>query len=192
MSTANKKAALLLAAKTLFGEYGYVETTFKKISDHAGVALGLLTHHYGNKEKLFFAAGMDVLERLLATLRAATARGKNGFEASVFFCQAYLDFSTDPDAHWNVLVRCSPYSDVKSDEDREQLTAQFNQVHEELARQLRRGIADGSIRALDIKETTQIIISTMSGVNRTNMLTPYASKGLYPETLRFISRAIQS
>ena len=49
-----KKEALLQAAKELFGEYGFAETTFKKISDRAGVALGLLTHHYGNKEKLFF------------------------------------------------------------------------------------------------------------------------------------------
>lgn len=53
----SKKEALLQAAKELFGECGYVETTFKKISDRAGVALGLLTHHYGNKEKLFLASG---------------------------------------------------------------------------------------------------------------------------------------
>ena len=53
-----RKAALLQAAKELFGEYGYAETTFKKISERAGVALGLLTHHYGNKEKLFLACGL--------------------------------------------------------------------------------------------------------------------------------------
>ena len=61
----SKKEALLQAAKELFGECGYVETTFKKISDRAGVALGLLTHHYGNKEKLFLASGLDVLEHFL-------------------------------------------------------------------------------------------------------------------------------
>ena len=38
-----KKEALLKAAKELFGECGYTETTFKKISERAGVALGLLT-----------------------------------------------------------------------------------------------------------------------------------------------------
>ena len=69
MKTITKKEALLQAAKELFGEYGFAETTFKKISDRAGVALGLLTHHYGNKEKLFFAAGMDVLEHFLRVLR---------------------------------------------------------------------------------------------------------------------------
>ena len=66
-----KKEALLKAAKELFGECGYTETTFKKISERAGVALGLLTHHYGNKEKLFLAAGMDVLERFHEVLQRA-------------------------------------------------------------------------------------------------------------------------
>lgn len=52
-----KKELLLKAAKELFSEHGYSETTFKKISERAGVALGLLTHHFGNKEKLFLTAG---------------------------------------------------------------------------------------------------------------------------------------
>ncbi len=84
----SKKDALLHAAKELFGEYGYVETTFKKISEKAGVALGLLTHHYGNKEKLFLAAGLYVLERFLVVLRAATANGENGYDAVLKFCTA--------------------------------------------------------------------------------------------------------
>ena len=85
MTQKNKKEALLQAAKELFGEYGYVETTFKKISERAGVALGLLTHHYGNKEKLFLASGLDVLEHFLVKLREATAQGHNGFDAALRF-----------------------------------------------------------------------------------------------------------
>ena len=59
-----KKEALLKAAKELFGECGYTETTFKKISERAGVALGLLTHHYGNKEK--FCSGRATKARMAA------------------------------------------------------------------------------------------------------------------------------
>ena len=88
-----KKEALLKAAKELFGECGYTETTFKKISERAGVALGLLTHHYGNKEKLFLAAGMDVLERFHEVLQRACDEGKNGRESVLNFCKAYLDLS---------------------------------------------------------------------------------------------------
>ena len=128
MHTKNKKEALLQAAKELFGECGYVETTFKKISDRAGVALGLLTHHYGNKEKLFLASGLDVLEHFLARLKEATANANNGFDAVMRFCKAYLDFSIDPSSNWLVLVRCSPYSDMKTKTDRELMEAKFAEV----------------------------------------------------------------
>ncbi len=188
----SKKDALLTAAKELFGEYGYVETTFKKISEKAGVALGLLTHHYGNKEKLFLAAGLDVLENFLIVLRAATAKEGTGYERVLNFCQAYLDFSIDKNSHWLVLVRCSPYSDMKTTTDREIMTSSFQQVSQELESCLAQGMQDGSIDAnITIKDTAQVIISLMVGVNRTRVLTPYAGDSLYSEALHFVSKALK-
>ncbi|MBO6170843.1 MAG: TetR/AcrR family transcriptional regulator [Desulfovibrio sp.] len=187
----NKKEALLQAAKELFGEYGYVETTFKKISDRAGVALGLLTHHYGNKEKLFLASGLDVLEHFLAKLRAATADADSGYDGVMRFCRAYLDFSVDRDSNWLVLVRCSPYSDMKTKTDRDQMDSMFAQVHQELERLIARGTEDGSIVSLNSKVTAQVIISLMVGANRTRVLTPYAEPTLYDDVLEFVSRSIK-
>ena len=188
----SKKAALLKAAKELFGEYGYAETTFKKISDRAGVALGLLTHHYGNKEKLFLASGLDVLEQFLAHLKAAVAGAPTGYDAVMRFCRAYLDFSIDPGSNWLVLVRCSPYSDMKTKTDRDLMDSSFARIHELLAGLIVRGVADGSLVALDADGTAQVVISLLVGANRTRVLTPYASRGLYEETLDFVSRSIRS
>ncbi len=188
----SKKNALLAAAKELFGEYGYVETTFKKISEKAGVALGLLTHHYGNKEKLFLAAGLDVLEHFLRVLREATAKGSTGYESVLFFCKAYLDFSIDKNSNWLVLVRCSPYSDMKTSTDRELMNSSFQQVSQELEACLNAGVLDKSIRAdINIKDTAQVIIALMVGVNRAHLLTPYADDNLYSEALEFVSRALK-
>ncbi len=189
----SKKDALLTAAKELFGEYGYVETTFKKISEKAGVALGLLTHHYGNKEKLFLAAGLDVLDNFLVALRDATAKGETGFASVMNFCEAYLEFSINENSHWLVLVRCSPYSDMKTKIDRETMTNTFQQVPQELEIHLQRGIEDGSIRAdLNVLDTAQVILSLMVGVNRTRVLTPYAGEFLYSEAIDFVARSIKS
>ena len=188
----SKKAALLQAAKELFGEYGYAETTFKKISDRAGVALGLLTHHYGNKEKLFLASGLDVLEQFLAHLKAAVAGAPTGYDAVMRFCSAYLDFSIDPHSNWLVLVRCSPYSDMKTKTDRDLMDSRFARIHELLAALLVRGVEDGSLVTLDADGTAQVVISLLVGANRTRVLTPYAPEGLYEETLAFVSRSIRS
>ena len=193
MKSVTKKEALLQAAKELFGEYGVAETTFKKISDRAGVALGLLTHHYGNKEKLFFAAGMDVLEHFLSVLRAATEHAPDGLSGVLSFCRAYLEFSIDPHTNWLVLVRCSPYSDMKASDDREIMLRKFAEVHHLLEIQLQRGVADGTITKLTPASTAQVIVGLMVGANRTRVLTPYtygSSQNFYTETLTFVERAI--
>ena len=195
MKSLTKKEALLQAAKELFGEYGFAETTFKKISDRAGVALGLLTHHYGNKEKLFFAAGMDVLENFINVLQQATSEAEDGRNGVLNFCRTYLAFSIDPNTHWLVLVRCSPYSDMKTSEDRDIMLRKFGEVHHLLEIQLKRGLEDGSITALDPTSTAQVITGLMVGANRTRVLTPYTvgtSQDFYTETLSFVDRAISA
>ena len=188
----NRKEALLRAAKELFGECGYSETTFKKISDRAGVALGLLSHHFGNKEKLFLASGLDVLAKFQAFLEQAVAEAANGYDGVIRFCRAYLDFTRDPDSYWLVLVRCSPYSDMKTHADRQQMESRFRAIHQLLAQQLRQGVADGSLIQLDVETVTQVVISTLVGANRTVVLTPYASENMFEETIAFISRALKA
>lgn len=186
-----KKEALLQAAKDLFGEYGYAETTFKKISERAGVALGLLTHHYGNKEKLFLAAGLDVLSEFLTVLRKACEETESGHSGVIRFCKAYLNFTIDPSSSWLVLVRCSPYSDMRTTTERKIMFNKFNEVYAELTKQLWRGLEDGSIRAdIRMPEMTQVIMGLMVGVNRTKVLTPYADKHLYDEAVSFVTLGI--
>lgn len=188
----SKKEALLEAAKELFGELGYTETTFKKISDRAGVALGLLTHHYGNKEKLFLASGLDVLENFNAFLENAVKDAPDGHTAVMRFCRAYLDFSLDKDSSWLVLVRCSPYSDMKTGADRDLMDARFSRIPALLADLLETGMRDGSIVKMNSEAWAQVIVSLMVGANRTMLLTPYAPVGLYEDVLDFVARAIRA
>lgn len=187
----NRKEALLQAAKELFGEYGYAETTFKKISERAGVALGLLTHHYGNKEKLFLASGIDVLEKFGVFLENAAAGATSGMDGVMRFCKAYLDFSIDKDSNWLVLVRCSPYSDMKTRADRDLMDSRFTHIHDLLVAQIRRGMEDGSLVCHNANMTAQVIMSLLVGVNRTRVLTPYAPEHLYEEAVAFVAQALR-
>ncbi len=187
-----KKEALLEAAKELFGEYGYTDSTFKKISERAGVALGLLRHHFGTKEKLFFAAALDILRTFIQHLQNACAGSSSGYEGVLLFCRAYLDFTVS-NSSWLVLVRCSPYSDMSPSTERDIMFQTFNEAHDLLSAQLSRGIVDGSIRKdIRVSSMTQALIGLMVGVNRTKVLTPYADEHLYEETLLFVQAAIRS
>ncbi len=138
------------------------------------MALGLLTHHYGNKEKLFLTAGLDVLERMLTRLRDAVAGADDGLEAVQRFCGAYLEFSLDPGEHFLVLVRCSPYSDMATREDREVMMEKFEVVPAFLEQCVRRGVEDGSILPLPPRETAGAVQCNLVGAVRTRLLTPTA------------------
>ncbi|CAG7628835.1 HTH-type transcriptional repressor NicS [Paenibacillus solanacearum] len=49
------KLKILNAAKTLFAQKGYEGTTVRQICDEAGVALALVSYHFGGKENVFYA-----------------------------------------------------------------------------------------------------------------------------------------
>ena len=49
------QARLLSSAMTMYGEWGYANTSIRKIADQAGVSLGLLYHYFSSKESLLAA-----------------------------------------------------------------------------------------------------------------------------------------
>ncbi|MFQ9492015.1 MAG: hypothetical protein ACLR0N_14675 [Bilophila wadsworthia] len=66
--------------------------------------------------------------RTLSKFCSGRDEGKNGRE-SVEFLQGVSRFSIDPDSNWLVLMRCSPYSDMKTTDDRELMFEKFNDIH---------------------------------------------------------------
>ncbi len=92
-----------------------------------------------------------------------------------------------------MLVRCSPYSDMKTSADRELMTSSFQRVSQVLESCISAGIHDKSIRSdIHAHDTAQVIIALMVGVNRTRVLTPYGGENLYAEALQFVSRALKN
>ncbi len=184
--TPTKKELLLKAAKELFGEYGYAETTFKKISERAGVALGLLTHHFGNKEKLFLTAGLDVLHELIRTIQTTVQDTPNGLEAVRAFCTSYFDFARDPGKDFMVLIRCSPFSDLKAISDKELMVSTFSKLYYILIACVTRGIKDGSIRRMDPKKTAVVVFCTLVGGIRHGFLTAYGDDSMFDDIVAFL------
>ena len=62
------KARILAAARSIFGEYGYSDTTTRKIAKDVGIDISTLYYHWGEKQDLYEAVLQDVSEEIRARL----------------------------------------------------------------------------------------------------------------------------
>ena len=73
------KARILAAARRIFGEYGYGETTTRRIAKDVGIDISTLYYHWGEKQDLYEAVLQDVSEEIQSRLNQVekTVSGKS-------------------------------------------------------------------------------------------------------------------
>ncbi len=192
------KERILETAKRLFGELGYAETTYKRIAQEAGIADGLIAHHYGSKENLFQLVEIDILLNLLLKIDESQYYASDGLSGVLNFAKCILKASTTPESGFLTLLRCSPFLANTVDADNSEILNVCSQVVEKMLECLRRGIQDGSIRAdLEPNLAASVIFSTVFGSTRARLLAKENILGLsfsddfYPEILRIITRYLE-
>lgn len=187
----SKRDEILAAAQALFAEYGYAGTTMRMIAERAGVAFGLVSHYFGNKEKLFLVAGHEMIDAMLAVIKQDMAAAQNGLQAVDIFVDSYLSYTLANRATFPTLIRCSPFSDDNPHLDRQKIGVKFEELIREIEVNLERGIADGTIVQVPVKDCALMIYAAMVGAVRTVFLSPFGQPGLFEETRRFIQRSLR-
>jgi len=187
----SKRDEILAAAQALFAEYGYAGTTMRMIAERAGVAFGLVSHYFGNKEKLFLVAGHEMIDAMLLGIRRDMEAANNGLQAVDIFVNSYLSYTLANRATFPTLIRCSPFSDDNPHLDRQKIGVKFEELIREIEVNLERGIADGTIVQVPVKDCALMIYAAMVGAVRTVFLSPFGQPGLFEETRRFIQRSLR-
>ena len=90
------RAALLEAARTLFIQNGYAQTSTPEIVARARVTRGALYHHFTDKQDLFRAVLEREAEAVAAQIRAVTPPAMPAKEALMAGSVAYLDAMSAP------------------------------------------------------------------------------------------------
>jgi AcrR family transcriptional regulator len=107
MPAAERRALVLDAARTVFGQRGYYGATTDQIATAAGVSQPYVVRMFGSKERLF----LDVLEDALQTLidafrtaaRQADERGASAQERKMAIGAAFLDLAATRGLHTTLL-----------------------------------------------------------------------------------------
>jgi AcrR family transcriptional regulator len=104
--TAQTRAALIAAARRLFGAKGFADVGAERIARDAGMTRGALYHQFTDKADLFAA----VLEQVEAEIAERVAGSVTGFDpddtAGMLLAgsDAWLDASSEPDLQRIVLL----------------------------------------------------------------------------------------
>jgi AcrR family transcriptional regulator len=192
------KQRILETAKRLFGEVGYTETTYKRIAQEAGIADGLIAHHYGSKENLFQLVEISILTELLRQIDESRYYASNGLSSVINFAKCILKASVAPDTGFLTLLRCSPFLANTAGADNSEILAVCAQVVERMLECIKAGIDDGSIRPdLEPNLAASVIFSTVFGSTRARLLASENILGLnfseefYPEILSILTRYLE-
>lgn len=89
------RAALVGAARQLFGSQGYAATSTEEIVALAGMTKGALYHHFSDKEALFRAVFEEV-QREASDKAVAEFLRPDPWEALVSGCRLWVDAHVDP------------------------------------------------------------------------------------------------
>src|SRR6476661_10869813 len=104
--TAQTRAALIAAARRLFGAEGFAEAGAERITREAGMTRGALYHQFASKADLF-AAVLDQVEAEIAERVAAAVAGFDPADTTGMLlagADAWLDASSEPDLQRIVLL----------------------------------------------------------------------------------------
>ena len=96
-----RRAAILVAAKGVFGSSGYHDATTRDIAGAAGVSEALLYQHFPGKRQLFEA----VINAAAADLEARLTQATQADEPLRAAAAAYFDFVEDEAALYRVFFR---------------------------------------------------------------------------------------
>ncbi len=95
---------LLAAARELFGERGYEDTSIEEVLVASGVARGALYHHFQSKAELFDAVAEAVFGEVASLTDEAARDGATPRERLRAGARAWLEIACDPAVQRIVLL----------------------------------------------------------------------------------------
>jgi AcrR family transcriptional regulator len=149
------RAALIDAARELFGAQGYVDTSNDEIVSRAGVTKGALYHHFNGKEDLFRAV-FEQVQREVSDQAVAEFLGPDSWQALLRGCALWVDAHLESSVRRIVLQDARAvlgWDDVRAIENRFGATA--------LRGALRKAMHAGDIERQPLRPLALLLIGAL-------------------------------
>lgn len=148
----------LRAATELINEEGYIGASVEKISARLNVTKGAFYHHNQTKDDLVLACFERTFEVMRRAIRAAEEASSSGLQALVSLSTVLVEYQLSGRAP---LLRTSALTSVPEALQPE-LLAKFDRISERFAALISDGIADGSLRPVDVNIAAQAVTAMIN------------------------------
>jgi AcrR family transcriptional regulator len=160
-AVAKRRNQILEAAVMCFLERGYHQTGVRDIAARAGVSLGNLYNHFRGKHDVLVEIAMLERREMEPFLKILSSK-RSAPKVLKKFIKAYAKYLAAPE---NVILTLEISSEAVRQPDIAQLfVANRSSLTEALESIVRRGIADGDLRAVpDPLQASQLVIEVLEG-----------------------------
>jgi AcrR family transcriptional regulator len=180
---AQTRAALIAAARHLFGRDGFATTSVDDTAREARLTTGALYHHFPNKTALFEAVFESVHAELLEASLQAAVGAADEVELLVRGFDAFLDAVLQPDVQRILIIDAPAVLGL----------ARFTELDERYAfaaitEALRSATTAGRLRVDDPETLARLLLGalTRGGMLIANSPTPQATRDEVARTLRAV------
>lgn len=118
MSAADRREAILDAARSAFAERGFHETSLDSVAERAGVSKALLYEHFSSKRELYVAMLEMHVHELVERISGAVAGAEPGELRMRAGLEAFFGFVEERRGAWRIMFRNSDDPDVSIRLDR--------------------------------------------------------------------------
>ena len=135
MSAADRREAILVAARSAFAERGFHETSLDSVAERAGVSKALLYDHFPSKRELYVAMLEMHVHELVERISGAVAGAEPGEPRMRAGLGAFFGFVEERRGAWRIMFRNSDDPDVsiRLDRLRDEVAAAIAQLMSEEA-----------------------------------------------------------
>jgi AcrR family transcriptional regulator len=135
MSAADRREAILDAARSAFAERGFHETSLESVAERAGVSKALLYEHFSSKRELYVAMLEMHVHELVERISGAVAGAEPGEPRMRAGLEAFFGFVEERRGAWRIMFRNSDDPDVsiRLDRLRDEVAAAIVQLMSEEA-----------------------------------------------------------
>jgi AcrR family transcriptional regulator len=189
----SRKDDILDAAVTLFAENGYFATPTSAVAKTAGVAEGLIFHHFKNKAGILTYLFAELSEIYLIKIDNLIKKAETGLDALLAVVRFHFEFAENESTKFKALSRDLPSEFTSPDSEAGKLVAKHMTIAlDQIKKCIEQGLNDGSIRDVPLKETTYIIRGMLIGLSRFKIIMPSFSihPNMYSEVENFCRRSL--